>query len=161
MKESYQPPWFDSEVFRLTKKKKKFRKLFKETKSQNHYSRYSSLRKSLKLLIKSRMNANFDSDLSPNTITKKFWSYVKSSNKSSRIPEKMHLGECFRKKPKEIADLFNQHFVNQFSDESHYNINVNFCDDKFFDFTISSNTIYQQLIKLDINKIPDMWALII
>ena len=72
VKESYQPPWFDSEVFRLTKKKKKFRKLFKETKSQNHYSRYSSLRKSLKLLIKSKMNANFDSDLSPNTITKKF-----------------------------------------------------------------------------------------
>ena len=91
VKESYQPPWFDLEVFQLTKKNEKFRKLFKETKSQNHYSRYSSLRKSLKLLIKSKINGNFDSDLSPNTITKKFWSYVKSSNKSSRIPEKMHL----------------------------------------------------------------------
>ena len=44
------------------------------------------------------MNANFDSDVSPNTMTKKFWSYVKSSKKSSRIPEKMHLGECFGKK---------------------------------------------------------------
>ena len=104
------------------------------------------------MLIKSKMSANFDSNISPNTITKKFWSYVKSSNKSNRIPDKMHLDGCFRKKPKEIADLFNQNFVNQFSDESLYNININFNDDKFFDFSISANSIYQQLIRLDINK---------
>ena len=104
------------------------------------------------MLIKSKMSANFDSDISPNTITKKFWSYVKSFNKSNRIPDKMHLDECFRKKPKEIADLFNQNFVNQFSDESLYNININFNDNKFFDFSISANSIYQQLIRLDINK---------
>ena len=91
VKDSYQPPWFDSEVFRLNKKKEKFRKLFKQKKSQYHYSRYTALRKSLKMLIKSKMNANFDSDLSPNTITKKFWSFVKSSSKSCRIPERMHL----------------------------------------------------------------------
>ena len=72
IKESHKPPWFDSEVFRLNKKKEKFRKLYKETRSQNHYSKYSKLRKSLKMLIKSKMRANFDSDISPNTITKKF-----------------------------------------------------------------------------------------
>ena len=152
IKESHQPPWFDSEVFRLNKKKEKFRKLFKQTKCPNHYSKYSKLRKSLKILIKSKMSANFDSDLSPNAITKKFWSYVKSSNKSNRIPEKMHLGECFRKNPKKIADLFNQNFVNQFSDESLHDINIKFSNDKFFEFSISTNSIYQQLIRLDVNK---------
>ena len=152
IKESHQPHWFDSEVFRLNKKKEKFRKLFKQTKSQNHYSKYSKLRKSLKVLIKSKMNANFDSDLSPNAITKKFWSFVKSSNTFNKIPEKMHLGECFRKNPKEIADLFNQNFVNQFSNESLYDINIKFSNDKFFEFSISTNSIYQQLIRLDINK---------
>ena len=64
----------------------------------------------------------------------------------------MHLGECFRKNPKDIAGLFNQNFVNQFSDESLYDININFSNDKFFEFSISTNSIYQQLIRLDINK---------
>ena len=155
LKESHQPPWFDSEVFRLNKKKDQFRKLFKQTKSQNHYSKYSKLRKSLKILIKSKMSANFDSDLSPDAITKKFWSYVKSSNKSNRIHEKMHLGECFRKNPKEIVDLFNQNFINQFSDESLYDISIKFSNNKFFEFSISTNSIYQQLIRLDINKSMD------
>ena len=152
VKDSYQPPWFDSEVFRLNKKKEKFRKLFKQTKSQCHYSRYTALRKSLKMLIKSKMNANFDSDLSPNTITKKFWSFVKSSSKSCRIPEKMHLGECIRRKSKDIADLFNKYFYEQFSEESLYDIDINFNNDNFFDFTIHTNCIYQQLSRLNSNK---------
>ena len=34
IKESFQPPWFDYEVFRLNKKKELFRKQFKETNDQ-------------------------------------------------------------------------------------------------------------------------------
>ena len=34
IKESFQPPWFDSEVFRLNKKKELFRKQFKQTNDQ-------------------------------------------------------------------------------------------------------------------------------
>ena len=104
------------------------------------------------MLIKSKMNANFDSDLSPNTITKKFWSFVKSSSKSCRIPEKMHLGECIRRKSKDIADLFNKYFYEQFSEESLYDIDINFNNDNFFDFTIHTNCIYQQLSRLNSNK---------
>ena len=106
--ESFSPPWYDSDVFRLNKKKEHFRKLYKETKSTNHYSKFSALRKSLKALIKSKMRANFDEELSPRAISKKFWSYVKSSSKSNRIPEKMHLGSCFRNTSKDITDLFNK-----------------------------------------------------
>ena len=142
IKDSCQPPWYDSDVFRLNKKKEHFRKLYKQSKSQSHYAKYSSLRKSLMFLIKSKMRSNFEDDLSCNTITKKFWSYVKSFNKSCRIPDKMFLGNCYRKTAKEIADLFNQHFYNQFSDESKHDININFSDDKFFDFAIRTDSVY-------------------
>ena len=94
IKESFQPPWFDSDVFRLNKKKEHFRKLFKETENTLYYKKYSSLRKQLKSLIKTKMRSNFDDDLCPNTITKKFWSSIKSISKSKRIPDKMHLQSC-------------------------------------------------------------------
>ena len=59
---------------------------------------------------------------SPNAITKKFWSYVKSCSKTGRIPEKMYLGDRYRNNSKDIAELFNQHFFSQFSDESSYKL---------------------------------------
>ena len=107
IKESFQPPWFDSEVFRLNKKKELFRKQFKQTNDQQHYSKFLSLRKQLKSLIKDKMKANFDDEFNPNIITKKFWSSVKSSSKTSRIPDKMHLGNTVRNNSEEIAKLFN------------------------------------------------------
>ena len=64
----------------------------------------------------------------------------------------MFLGNCYRKTAKEIADLFNQHFYNQFSDESKYDINIDFSDDKFFDFAIRADSVYQLLSSLNPNK---------
>ena len=52
------------------------------------------------------MRSNFDDDIAPNAITKKFWSSVKSSSKCSRIPDKMYLENTVRKDPIEIANLF-------------------------------------------------------
>ena len=72
VKNSFQPPWFDSEVFRLSKKKERFRKLYKTTQCPVHYHKYSSHRRELKNMIKSKMRSNFDDELSPKTITKKF-----------------------------------------------------------------------------------------
>ena len=60
------------------------------------------------------MRANFDDELNPNVITKKFWSSVKSTSKSSRIPEKMHLGNTVRNNSEEIGNLFNKHFYDHF-----------------------------------------------
>ena len=150
--ESFSQPWYDSDIFRLNKKKEHFRKLYKETKSPNHYSKFSALRKSLKALIKSKMRANFDEELSPRAISKKFWSCVKSSSKNNRIPEKMHLGSCFRNTSKDIADLFNKHFYDQFSEEGKYDIDINFSNDPLFNFSIGTNTIYQELTKINPNK---------
>ena len=64
----------------------------------------------------------------------------------------MHLGECIRRKSKDIADLFNKHFYDQFSEESLYDIDINFNNDNFFDFTMHTNCIYQQLSRLNSNK---------
>ena len=152
VKESFQPPWFDSEVFRLNNKKELFRKQFKQTNDQRHYSKFSSLRKQLKSLIKDKMKANFDDEFNPNIITKKFWSSVKSSSKTSRIPDKMHLGNAVRNNSEEIAKLFNQHFYNQFSDASSYEIDIDFSDDKFAEFTIDNQNIYRTLKNLNPNK---------
>ena len=82
------------------------------------------------------MRANFDDELNPNVITKKFWSSVKSASKSSRIPEKMHLGNTVRNNSEEIANFFNKHFYNQFSDSSAYEIDIDFSNDLFSDFSI-------------------------
>ena len=105
IKESFLPPWFDSDVFKLNKKKEHFRKLFKESKNPQHYKKFSSLRKKLKTLIKAKMRSNFDDDLCPNTITKKFWSSLKSISKSSRIPDKMYLNDCIRSRKKLLTSL--------------------------------------------------------
>ena len=152
IKESFQPPWFDSDVFKLNKKKKHFGKLFKETNDTKYYKKLSSLRKQLKFLIKSKMRSNFDDELSPNTITKKFWSSVKSVTKSSRIPDKMYLNDCIRTEPEEIANLFNKHFFDQFSDKSSYDIDIDFTNDAFYDFSFDKLTIYNHLKQINPNK---------
>ena len=150
--ESFHLPWFDSDVFRLNKKKELCRKQFKQTNDQRHYKKYSSLRKQLKSLIKSKMRANFDDELNPNVITKKFWSSVRSTSKSSRIPEKMHLGNTVRNKSEKIANLFNKHFYNQFSDSSTYEIDIDFSNDLFSDFSIDDRIICNALRELNPSK---------
>ena len=152
VKDSFQPPWFDAEVFRLSKKKEHARKLHKVSKNYDHYRKYSTLRKELKLLIKSKMKSNFDDDLSPKIISKKFWSYVKSCTKSNRLPHKMYLKDSTRNTRDGIANLFNKHFQNQFSDSSRYDIDIDFANDQSNDLTITSDTIFQLLRKLNPNK---------
>ena len=98
------------------------------------------------------MRSNFDDDAFPNTITKKFWTSVKSSSKSSRIPEKMYLDSTVRNSPIEIANLLNQHFYNQFSESSSYDIDINFSDDPFLDLSFNTTTIYNVLKQLNPNK---------
>ena len=154
VKNSFQPPWFDSEVFRLSKKKERFRILYKTTQCPEHYHKYSSHRRELKNIIKSKMRSNFDDELSPKTITKKFWSYVKSCNKTSRLPDRMFLKDRSRNSPVGIANLFNEHFYNQFSESSSYDIEIDFKNDIFNEFDISTEAVYNLLKNLNPNKSP-------
>ena len=88
IKSEFQPPWFDNETFKLCRKKERLRAKFKVTKNPIHYQSYSKCRSHLKELIHKKMRANIvDDDEDPSIISKKFWSYVKSTSNSSRIPE--------------------------------------------------------------------------
>ena len=98
------------------------------------------------------MRANFDDELNPNVITKKFWSSVKSTSKSSRILEKCNLAILYKNNSEEIANLFNKHFYNQFSYSSTYEIDIDFSNDRFSDFTIGDRNICNALRKLNPNK---------
>ena len=145
-------PWFDSEVFKMCEKKQNLHKLYKQTKDNRYYEKYKVCRKSIKKLIKHKMSANFDDDLSPNCITKKFWSYVKSSSKSPRIPETMHINGKFRTDPTDKANLFNEHFHRQFSQSSNYNIDIDFRNDAFSNFKIDYKQLRKVLSKINPHK---------
>ena len=80
------------------------------------------------------VRSNFEDESDPALIPKKFWSHVKSSSNSTRIPETVHYKGRFRNDPKDQAELFNSFFEDQFSETSKYNISVNFRNDPLNNF---------------------------
>ena len=90
IKSEYQPPWFDSETYNHCRKKERLRAKFKSTGNLDDYAKYSKCRSDLKKLVKQKMRDNFSDDCESAYITKKFWSYIKSSTNTSRIPETVY-----------------------------------------------------------------------
>ena len=72
------------------------------------------------------MRSNFSSDQSENSISKKFWSYVKAASNSHRIPESVYFNDQHRTNFSDQANLFNKFFFDQFSSPSEYNIDINY-----------------------------------
>ena len=70
--------------------KDKLHKLFKQKKTLQAELKFKVFRREFKSLISSKMRANLDY-CNRNILTKKFWSHVKSSKNSSRIPEVIFL----------------------------------------------------------------------
>ena len=181
-KDGFKPPWFDSDVYSVCRDKERIRLELKTLKNkkeresnqplidndtsnhstpEEHYNekilhlelKFQSARREMKRLIRRKMYSNFSDKQSENTITKKFWSYVKASSNSHRIPEIVHYKEIFKSDFKGQADLFNSFFYEQFSCQSNYNININ--------YNINSNQVYfsvhevKNILKnLDPNKAP-------
>ena len=79
-----------------------------------------------------KMRLNVVDDTYPALISKKFWKYVKSKTKSTRIPETVWYKNRFRNKTIDQANLFNEYFSNQFSQESHYDIDIDMRNDNNF-----------------------------
>jgi endonuclease/exonuclease/phosphatase family metal-dependent hydrolase len=151
-KSNYQPPWFDAEVHVKCREKEKWRKKFKQSKSDEHYMKYSACRKEVTKLIELKANANFEDEHHKNAVTKKFWTYVKATTNSSRIPETVYYNNVFRSKPKEQANLFNQYFADQFSSPSNYDIDIDYSVDFSVDF--HGTIICDHLRNLNVNKAP-------
>ena len=72
-------------VIKSAKEKEKLHKKVKNSKSLNDEMKFKACRKKFKNLVKAKMRANL-CDTNRNTLTKKFWSYVKSASKNTRIP---------------------------------------------------------------------------
>ena len=105
----FKPPWYDSEVFMINRKKSRSHALYKKTGSDAHHAQFSSYRRDLINLIIKKMNSNFDNLLNNiNYINKKFWSYVKSKSNSHRIPELVSYGNQMKSNRKDQCKLFNE-----------------------------------------------------
>ena len=86
---------------------------------------------------------------------KKFWSYVKNTSNTSRIPTQVHRKEVYANDAKKQADLFNDYFYDQFSAPSAYNTEVDFANDNnFIDFHFDPDQISNILKDIDTNKSP-------
>ena len=146
------PPWFDSDIHKLCRKKDRYRKRFKDTGDETYNTKFKNCRKEIKKAIKTKMRSNFDDDSNPSFVTKKFWSFVKSSSNSTRIPDTVNLDGIFRSEPADKADIFNDYFCQQFSAPSNYNIDIDYSNDPLFDFYIDFRYVRKILSSLNPNK---------
>ncbi|KAL5264174.1 hypothetical protein ACHWQZ_G005303 [Mnemiopsis leidyi] len=178
-KDGFKPPWFDSEVYDLCRDKERIRLDLKALKKKRDLTQtlldqgpscqksqreqydkkllrlelnFQSTRREMKHLIRSKMYSNFSDKQSENAITKKFWSYVKATSNSHRIPEIVHNNGIFKSDFKGQADLFNSFFFDQFSSESNYKININYNRPNQVHFSVPD--VKNILKNLDPNKAP-------
>ena len=91
IKSEYQPPWFDSECYAKCREKDNLHKIYKTKNTVSSELKFKTFRREFKTLIRSKMRTNLDSD-NRNVLYKKFWSHVKSTTKSTRIPEVVSYG---------------------------------------------------------------------
>ena len=99
------------------------------------------------------MQSNLFDESNPRTLTKKFWSYVKSSSTSSRIPNHIH-HNIHANKSHNKANLFNTFFFNQFSEPSKYDIDTNFGEGHHHNFRFDEEATFHILKNIDVNKAP-------
>ena len=151
VKNEHQPPWFDSECFKKCKEKDKLHKLFKLKNTLQAELKFKASRREFKTLIRSKMRSNLDY-CDRNILTKKFWSHVKSSKNSSRIPEVISYEGLTANEPLAKANMFNRYFYKQFSGPTCYDTNIDFTNDSTFDIDLSDSRIKPLLDNLDINK---------
>ena len=150
----FQPPWFDCDTHRLCREKERLRAKYKQTKSSADYSKFSQCRKKFKNLVQEKMSSNFEDESDPALVSKKFWSHLKSSSNTSRIPETVNYNGRFRNNPLDQCELFNTYFADQFSQASTYNIRVDFSTEPNDGFQITHQDVRKLLKNINSNKAP-------
>lgn len=152
VKSHFQPPWYDSECDQMWKRKEKWRKRAKLSNSESDLLKFRSLRKQFKKLMNEKMRLNVEDDNDPALISKKFWSYVKSKTKSTRIPETVHYRNQFRSDTSSQTELFNEYFHDQFSEASSYDIDIDYSNDNFIDLRFHIDDVYTILKGINSSK---------
>ena len=130
IKSHSQPPWFDSDVHNMCLKKERMRAKFTKSQCPVDYQKYKESRKQLKNLVNDKMRSSFNDEADPAIIPKKFWTHVKFTSNSTRIPEYVNYKGKFRNDASDQAELFNTFFSDQFSAKSDYDIPVSYIGDK-------------------------------
>ena len=157
IKSNLQPPWFDSDIHKISLKKERLRAKYKKTQNPEDYDKFRNCRKLFKKSLQDKMKSTLREDHDPSLIPKRFWTHVKATSNSSRIPECVSYGGRYRNNTKDQTELFNQYFYDQFSAPSNYDIPINYNGDKlsiFYKFTINLSTIRNFLKASDANKAP-------
>ena len=147
----FKSPWFDSECYLKCREKEKLHKKFKNSKSLSNEVKFKVCRKEFKNLVKAKMRANL-CDTNRNTLTKKFWSHVKSASRNTRIPEIIYLRGKSSSDTKVKTGMFNGFFFDQFSEASSYDIDICFQSDNNFDIDFNTERIRDILRNIDCNK---------
>ena len=117
VKSEFQPPWYDSECDKILRDKEIWRKRARETGKVSDMNKFRQLRRNFKRTMNEKMRLNVNDSSDPALISKKFWKYVKTKSKSTRIPETIRSGELYRNKAVDQANLFNEYFYSQFFDD--------------------------------------------
>ena len=117
------------------------------------YETYSNCRKEYRILIEQKMKANIiDDDEDPSLISKKFWGHLKRMSSSFRIPETVYYKTRFRNNSQDQTEIFNEFFVDQFSDVSEYDIDIDFTNDSDNDIDLDFRKIRALLKHINVNK---------
>ena len=152
IKNDFSAPWFDSDCFVSYRNKERAHNRLKENPTLENDLKRNVARREFKNKCNEKMRDNLYNSDDPSIITKKFWSHVKSSSKSHRLPECMHFGSMYRSAPLDKANLFNDFFCEQFSDASSYNIDINWSNDETFDIDFNPHKISKLLASMNSNK---------
>ena len=102
--------------------------------------------------MKTKMRDNICGQDDNNAISKRFWGYVKSFSNSYRIPETLSFDSTVSSDTSVKVNLFNKYFYSQFSNESNYDIDINFLHDSDFNISFLTSRIQNHLQNLNFNK---------
>ena len=152
VKSDSQPPWFDSDAFSAWRTKERLRAKFNHTKNKIDELKYSNSRRVFRQVVAQKMRDNMVDSDDDALITKKFWSYVKSTSKSSRIPECVNYEDQLRYNPRDQAELYNEFFFKQFSEPSSYNINIDIDPANESNFNIDFDHTYIRKLLQQVNS---------
>ena len=151
-----QPSWFDAETHQQCREKERLHQTYKGTIDPDlrlrRYLKFSIARKKFRNIVSQKMSDSFEDEEDSGLITKKFWSYVKATANSTRLPELLHLDSLFKSNPLDQAELFNTFFYKQFSDASTYDVNIDSSHSEEYRIDFNVSRVQTLLKNINSNK---------
>ena len=113
---NFQKPWFNSKTKKITRKKKKWFKKMKQSKSEKVKQKYNEIKRECQKTCRETHASYVNSMIEEDKDNKKLWSYIKSkNNEESGIPDLVDKNDKITQDPTEKANLLNSQFASVFS----------------------------------------------